>query len=129
MTIPKNVQTVLKKLNKSHTEVASDCISEVEKALKGSGFSDSKLWARTALHTIIGELGDIEDEFGLEQMAMQLDGFEREAVEAFYEVFTNIQDELIDVDVKPIDIRDTLIYSIMQTLDQQDKKNYKGLYG
>jgi|TARA_Y100000310_G_scaffold344418_1_gene457073 hypothetical protein len=127
MTIPKNVQTVLTKLKKSHTQVASDCISEVEKALKGSGFSDSQLWARTALHTIIGELGNIEDELGLEQMAMQLDGFEREAVEAFYEVFTDMQDELVDV--KPADIRDTLVYSIMQTLDQQDKKNYKGLYG
>ena len=60
---------------------------------------------------------------------MQLDGFEREAVEAFYEVFTDIQDELGDFDVKPSDIRDTLVYSIMQTLDQQDKKKYKGLYG
>ncbi|MDP7282244.1 MAG: hypothetical protein QF475_01210 [Candidatus Undinarchaeales archaeon] len=127
MAIPKNVQSVLTKLKKTSTDVAQTCISEVEKSFQGSGFDDARLWAKTALHTIIGELGDVEDDLDLEQMAMQLDGFERGAVEAFYEVFTNIQDELHDVN--PSDIRDTLVYSIMETLDQQDKKNYQGLYG
>ena len=127
MEIPKNVQSVLKKLKKTPSDVAQTCITEVEKAFQGSGFSDAQLWARTALHTIIGELGNIEDDMGLEQMAMQLDGFEREAVEAFYEVFTDLQDELHDVN--PGDIKDTLVYSIMQTLDKQDRKNYAGLYG
>jgi len=127
MAIPKNVQTVLKKLNKSHAEVAQECISEVEKTLKGSGYSDARLWATTVLHALIGELGHVEDELDLEQIAMQLDGFERDAVEAFYEVFTDIQDELVDVN--PGDIKDTLVYSILQTIDSQDKKRYQGLYG
>jgi len=127
MTIPKNVETVLKKLKKSHAEVAQECISEVEKTLKSSGYSDARLWATTVLHTLIGELGTVEDELDLEQIAMQLDGFEKEAVEAFYEVFTNIQDELVDVN--PEDIKDTLVYSILQTLNKEDKQKYKGLYG
>ena len=126
MNTPKNVKHVLKKLNKSYSEIGQECISEVEKSLRGNGYTDAKLWAKTALQALIGELGGVEDEFGLEQIAMQLDGFERDAVEAFYEIFTDLQDELHDV--HPVDIRDTLVYSIMNALDKENQKKYKGLY-
>lgn len=123
----KRVLAVLKKLKKSDSQLGQECLKRVEKMLKGNGFSDARLWAKTGLHALIGELGAVEDDLGLEQMVLQLDGFERAAAEAFYQYFTDLQDELGDV--KPSDLRDTLVHSIMQVIDTEDKKNYRGIYG
>jgi len=127
MVIPNNIQIVLKKLKKSHSQVATECLSEVVKTFRGSGYTDAQTWAKTTLQSLLGDLAEIESDEEFEAMASQLDGCELEAMESFYKVFSEMRDQLGDLD--PADVKDALVYSLVQIINKEDKKNYSKLYG
>ena len=121
------IKKVLKKLNKTEEELGEYCIDKVADALKANGYSDAKLWATNILSAMLGDLKMVEGSEDIQDWALDLDGPERDAVEAIYETFTNLEDALQEIN--PKDIKEAIVQSVSKTIEIIDKNKYKKLYG
>jgi len=127
MTTPKHIKSVLEKLKKSENELGEFCIEKAADALEQNGYQDSRLWARNLLSAMLGDLASVEDPIQLEEMVLGTEGMERDVLEAFYDTFAYLEEELRDTD--PMSIRDTIIHTVSKTIDIKEKNNYRKLYG
>ncbi len=123
----KRIQKVFKELKKNEEELGEFCINKVADALKENGYNDAKLWATNILAAMAGDFDTIEESSDLEDWLIELEGPERSAVEAMYEVLSDLEDSVRDA--HPEDVKDALIYSILKTIDNIEKNKYKRLYG
>jgi len=127
METPKHIKSVLEKLKKSENELGEFCLEKAADALADNGYQDSKLWARNILSAMLGDLASVEDPVELEEMVLDSDGMERDVIEAFYDTFAYLEDELADTD--PMAIRDTIVHTVTTAIDSKERDNYRRLYG
>ena len=121
------IQTVLKKLEKTESELGEYCIDKVTDALSANGYTDAQLWATNILSAMLGDLKMVGGAEDLQTWILDLDGPERDVVEAVYETLADIEDRLDET--SPSDIKETIVQSVSKTLERQEKNKYKRLYG
>ncbi|MFH1424092.1 MAG: hypothetical protein ABIG20_00240 [archaeon] len=123
---PKNVKSILKKLKVSESEIADYCINHATEALQENGYKDARLWATNILSNAIGEFSSLSNYDDMEMWMDELEGLEREVVEAILETFEHLYESHPSSD--PNDIKDTIVYAISKALDQEDKIKYSRSY-
>lgn len=124
---PKHVKLVLEKLRKTENELGEYCIEQVAENLRRNGYKDSKLWATTIISSMLGDIETFEGAGYLEALIYELEGPEKNAAEALYEIISEFEEALIDIN--PEHVKDALTYSIGKTIDRMDKKKYRRIYG
>ena len=125
--IPKNVQRLLKRLNKSEKEIAEYCIDHATEILKENGYEDSRMWATTILSSLLPDLDFMESEEDLQIWLLELDELEQDVAEAILNTFSYLKKSLRRA--KHTDILDTLKYSISKVLNELEKEKYYKSYG
>ena len=125
--IPKKVQEILKKLKKNERELGEFCIQNTIKALRANGYTDAHIWTAAILPSVLGELEYVEDIGDMEEWILELDGMERDVVESVYDTLNYMKEHLRGA--KPKDIKEALVFSLSQVLENLDKEKYKRLYG
>ena len=123
----KRIEKVFEELKKNENELGEFCINKVADALQENGYSDAKLWATNILAAMVGDFDAIDESSDLEDWLVELEGPERSAVEAMYEVLSDLEDSVRNA--HPEDVKDALVYSILKTIDNIEKSKYKRLYG
>ncbi len=125
--VPKNIQTILRKLKKNPSEFGEFCLQNTVEALKANGYTDAHIWAPTILPGVLGEMEYVESYLELEEWILELEGMERDVVESIYDTFLYMKENVRGAKEK--DIKEALVYSLSRTLESMDREKYKRLYG